>query len=427
VVAAAGIEGTVDVEELNAVLDRLRARHALLAVRVSFDAQDVAWYEQEGVPPLSVRTILRESDDQWLQVVEEESRTSFPLTTGPLVRFALVHGSDVSELVLCGHHAVTDGRSMVYLIRDILHHLGHPEAPVEPLPPPPLITPETVQDPPRFGLLMRGLTGLLNWAWARKDLRFGDQDMERLHEVFWERNHGMKAQAWRLSEHETTSLVKRCREEKVTVNSAIWAAFMAAQFEVQGDSEAFRRTAGLAVSTRDKLTVPAGEAFGFFASSLTVDLPYDPKAGFWDRARDYQGRIRGELAKTDIFRMLAGDLLHPTLMDSLYFRKYGLIDQALPVKMLKKLNWDGMQYGYSITNVGRMELPVEYGSFRLVSVYGPFFYSDVNEKVVGVTTVGNRLSFLMAFDENKIGTSTGKKVGDRALEYISKAVGRTCP
>jgi NRPS condensation-like uncharacterized protein len=421
----AGIEGEVDLEQLNTVLDRLRARHALLAVRVSFDAEDVAWYEPEGVPPFSVRTIPRESDDQWLRVVEDESRTSFPLETGPLVRFVLIRGSERSELVLCGHHAVTDGRSMVYLIRDILHHLGNPEVPVEPLPQPPLITPETVQDPPRFGLLLRGLTRFLNWGWARKGLRFGDQEMERLHEVFWERNRGMKAQAWRLSEHETASLVKRCREEKVTVNSAVWAAFMAAQFEVQGGVEAFRQQAGMAVSTRDKLTVPADETFGFFASSLTVDLPFDPKVGFWDRARDYQDRIRGELARTEIFRMLAGELLHPTLLDSLYFRKYGLIDQALPLKMLKKMNWIGMQYGYSITNVGRMEIPVEYGLYRLDSVYGPFFYSDVNEKVVGVTTVGNQLSFLMAFDGDKIGNSNGKAIENRALESIAEAVGMT--
>jgi hypothetical protein len=58
-------------------------------------------------------------------------------------------------------------------------------------------------------------------------------------------------------------------------------------------------------------------------------------------------------------------------------------------------------------------------------VYGPFFYSDVNEKVVGVTTVGNQLSFLMAFDGDKIGNSNGKAIENRALESIAEAVGMT--
>jgi hypothetical protein len=421
VVTAARIRGNVDARALETVLDRLRARHALLAVRVAFAGDGGAAYRPDGVPPLPLRILPRESDDAWLRVVEEESRTAFPLEEGPLARAVLLHSAEGSDLVLCAQHAVTDGRSMIYLLRDILHHLAHPDEEVEPLPEPPLITPETVPHPPRFGLVFRGLTHLLNWGWKKKGLRFGAADRERLHEVFWEKNAGARALAGSLSEPETASLVARCREEKVTVNSALWAAFLAAQNEVQGDAEAFRPRAGMAVSTRDRLKVPVGEALGFFASSLTVHLPFDPRVPFWDAARDVQARIRAELAATDLFRMLTGDLLHPTLLDALYFRKYGLIDASMPMKMLKKMNWEDVSYGYSITNVGRMEIPTEYGPFELETVHGPYFYSDVNEKVVGVTTVGGRLTFLMAYDDAKVHVVEAGEIRDLATRLLNEA------
>ena len=91
VVMAAKIKGTVEVEQLAAVLDSLRKRHALLAVRVVIDENDMAWYVTEGVPEFTINTIPRHTEDQWLQTAVAECQTSFPIETGPLVRFSLLH------------------------------------------------------------------------------------------------------------------------------------------------------------------------------------------------------------------------------------------------------------------------------------------------------------------------------------------------
>ena len=96
--------------------------------------------------------------------------------------------------------------------------------------------------------------------------------------------------AWESSEAETKALVLRCRQETVTVNTALWTAFLAAQYDVQGNAEPYRSRAGLAVSTRDKLNVPVAEAFGFYASSFSADLQYDPRRAFWDTARIFHER-----------------------------------------------------------------------------------------------------------------------------------------
>ena len=380
VMMVAKIQGAVDVEQLAAVLDRLRKRHALLAVRVVIDDNDIAWYVAEDVPEFTINTISRNAEDQWLQTVVEECKTSLPIETGPLIRFSLLHSPERSDLVFCAHHAICDRMSLTYLIRDILQQLAEPDREVEILPEPPLITRDTVPSPPPSGFIARGFIGLFNKLWARKKIRFDGSDLKRPHRVFWEQNQEASVLAWESSISETKALVSRCREENVTVNSALWTAFLAAQYDVQGDTAPYRARAGLAVSTRDRLNVPVGEAFGFYASSLTAHLEYDPHRTFWDSARIFHEKIGNSLAKTNIFRSLSAELLAPTLLDSLYFSKYGLMKSRLSDMLLKQMNWQSIGYGYAITNVGRMNIPTNYAQYQLESVYGPFVYSDVKEK-----------------------------------------------
>ena len=93
--------------------------------------------------------------------------------------------------------------------------------------------------------------------------------------------------------------------------------------------------------------------------------------------------------------MLIAESLPPTFLDALYFAKYGLVQSGMANRMLSKMDWAGTSYGYSITNVGRVDILAAYGPRLIEAVYGPFLFSDVNEKVVGVTTVGDRMTFAL--------------------------------
>jgi hypothetical protein len=262
---------------------------------------------------------------------------------------------------------------------------------------------------------------LINRRWAAKGIRFTESDMYRMHEKYWESNAGIQLLAWTLKADDTAQLVERSRAEKVSVNSALWTAFLAAQHEVQPDRLRYRQRSALAVNTRDKLRVPAGDAFGFYASSLTVKLTYCPRMPFWDNARAVHAKIRKELARTNLFRMLSAKLIHPTLLDSLYFRKFGLTDDVISNKLLRKMKWHQTSYGYALTNVGRFEIPTTYGALELERVHGPLFYSDVEEKMLGVITVGGRLSFFHVSRRPVVGDATHLK--DAAMSCLKAAVG----
>jgi len=386
------------------------------------DEDDTAWYMADGVPDFKVRAIPREKDDQWIETAISECKKPFDVTVGPLVRFTLVKSPQRSELLICGHHTICDGKSMAYLIRDILQCLTEPDKRLDVLPVPPPITTDTVGAIPSLNFAARWFLRAFNWKWTKKQIKFEANDLKRLHDIYWEKNARLNLLTCELSEDDTKVLISRCKKEGVTVNSALWTAFLAAQHEIQEDKKPFRSQSGLAVSNRDKLKVPVGEAFGFYASSLTTSLECDFKIPFWDAARSIHKKIGDNLEKTDIFRMLIAESIHPTLLDSLYFSKYGLLKNSVSNKMLKQMKWDKLSNGYAITNVGKTDIPCDYKTLTLEALYGPIVYSDVNEKTVGVITLGNKLTFVMSFNESVVGTTKAEKIREATLNYISNAV-----
>lgn len=422
VVMVAKIKGDIDIAQLKLTLNRLRERHALLSVRVAIEEDNTASFMTKDVPDFEIRVIPREKDDQWIEAAISECKKSFDVTVGPLVRFTLLNSSARSELLVCGHHSICDGKSMAYLIRDILQYLTEPDKRLDVLPVPPPITADTVGSQPSLNLIARWFLRIFNWKWAKEKIKFDANDLKRLHELYWGKNAGMKLLAWELSEADTESLISRCKKEEVTVNSALWTAFLAAQHEVQDDGKLFRPNSGLAVSNRDKLNVPVGEAFGFYASSFSTPLDYNFKVTFWDAARSIHNKIGASLEKTDIFRMLVAESIHPTLLDSLYFSKYGLLKSNISNKMLKQMKWDGLSNGYAITNVGKTDIPADYKTLILEALYGPIVYSDVNEKTVGVITLKNKLTFVMSYNESVVDNIKAEKIRKATLYNISNAL-----
>ncbi len=423
VVMIGRVRGTVDRLRIAEALEKLRSRHPFLGVRVQINDDGSGWYVAEDVPATVIHTEPRQCEEQWIARAKEELRTSFSIEKGPLVRCSLIQSEEISEIILCGHHAICDGMSLGYLIRDLLKYLCEPMEYESSIDPPP-IDHTTVPSPASTNPLVRFIMDRMNKKWAAKNIRFSEPERYRMHEMYWESNSALQVLAWDMGPDATAGLVERCRAENVTVNTALWTAFLAAQYDVQDDRRPYRQRSALAVNTREKLSIPAGEAFGFYASSLTVKLPYRRQKSFWDNAREVHSRITKELSKTNLFRMLSAEMVHPTLLDSLYFHKYGLLDEAMPQRILKKMGWHEHTYGYALTNVGQFDIPTTYGPYRLEAVYGPLFYSDVEEKMVGVITVGGKLSFILACNESVVGDVTRLK--EAAMEHLDTGFQQHC-
>lgn len=341
---------------------------------------------------------------------------------GPLARFHILHDEHGFDLMICAHHVICDGMSMCFAIRDILKAITSPSSMDFSRIVPPEITMETANDPPKMNGIIKLYFNSVNKKWNRKPTHFSLDRFRDMNQVYWKQNRGMKIMAWELEPEVTRAMVSRCRAEKVTVNTALWTAFLQAQSHVQGNKERFRHQAGLAISVRDKLKVNVGEAFGFYASSLSLPLRINDNLSFWDQSRQLQKSIGKARKKKNPLTMLISSLIEPGLVDSLYFAKYNLFESKISQRLLRKMAWDKLNNGFSITNVGKVKMESDFGNLKLDSIYGPVVYSDVNEKTVGVTTVDDKLTFVMTWNNDIVDEEQANDIQVITNQKLSKAL-----
>jgi hypothetical protein len=118
-IIVAHVGGALEPQLLSRALALVQARHPLLGAKIVAPEGKPA-FSMEGVPPIALRTVTRESEDHWRREAEHELNTRLSWQEGPLMRAVLVQGEARSELLLTFHHSAGDGRSGMVVVRDIL-------------------------------------------------------------------------------------------------------------------------------------------------------------------------------------------------------------------------------------------------------------------------------------------------------------------
>lgn len=402
------VRGALATAQLEAALSKARQKYPMLAVRVVAGEDGWPCFTSDEVPGLSIRVVERQVDEDWVKEVEHELATPFAWEVGPLVRFVLLRSHERSEIIIVSHHCVGDGLSVAYLARTILRCLGEPDAVVEPLPALPdfeeLIT----------SSLKGTLAVKLKMALFKPLLR----TMMLLQRLGKKRSpdDGQKAAGedrfcllpWSLTESQTSALVARCRDERTTVHAAICAAFLYAYADVRQDGQS-RRTVQSPVSVRDRLSVPVGENLGVFIG--LVEVPVDCAAGrdLWDVSRDIkQGFDRGMMDDKILLQFLTVRAVMMAQSDEELIAQWG--DRAV-------------NYDLSVSNLGRLDLPLQYGPLQLEAFYGPAVNGTKNEQVLGVATVGGQMTFTYVYRTAVMGSATAQRICDRAMHRLAEAVG----
>jgi NRPS condensation-like uncharacterized protein len=226
-----------------------------------------------------------------------------------------------------------------------------------------------------------------------------------------------------LSQKLTVDLVLSCRKEDVTVNSALITAFLISQYKIQGNYSKNSKI-GVAVSLRNRLKYLIGETFGFYAASITIKPKYEPKKDFWELTKHVQELIERNLEDKEIFKKFIVTDLEPSFMDSLYFCKYGLIKSRLSKIFLKNAGWDRISYEYALTNLGRIDIPTEYGPhhLKLETLFGPSIYSDSVEKIIGICTFNDKLTYVFTYNEAVVDSSMISKLSETAINQLEMAI-----
>ncbi|MEG4207177.1 hypothetical protein QUA20_25015 [Microcoleus sp. Pol7_A1] len=434
----ARVRGTIAIPQLTNALAWVQRRHPLLAVKIAVNEHQQPRFVSEGVPPIPLRVVQRQGDHHWCQETEAELSLPFSYSTEPLLRVVFLQGEAVSELIFTCYHSICDGLSTIYLIRDILQEISTPGSTREILPELPCweeLIPLSKKDsisgnaiataapthkinPSNAGVDLNRVSDrkqikksqgsrILHWSLSTEEtVTNAGIDLNRVSDKKQiKKSQGSSILHWCLSPEETATFVSRCRENQTSVQGALCTAFLLSIGEQMNYPEDTVHKCLSPCNIRKYLVPEIGEDFGLYICGLLTAHTLKPEINFWDLAREIKHQLN---------EWTAGKL----------FEDIPRTKAFLSTKPDPQMVYDQMDNNIKlvVTNLGRLNIPQNYGSLFLEAIYGPTVQSSENAKTVGVITLGDRMFLTLTFSESVLPRSLAKKIQIGAMRQLSEAL-----
>ena len=441
VAVIARLKGKISEDSVKNAISRVKKKHPVLQCRIVNNGIGSFRFEpeEEGTEVL-FESIQRNSGQKWINVIEEKSKVPFDFEKQSPIRFILLRSPEVSELIILCHHIICDGLSLSFLTRDLLSAIGDPDMVFEPISEAKPISFENIPSDVSINSFVKYMINRINKKWEKQKVLFNQEDYYALNQAYWsEFDH--KTKCIELSESETTELVRRCKENNVTVNSALTAAFVGAQDVVQGHHPS-HSSVGIAADLRSRLPFDPGENLGFYAGVSRLKIRYNLKKGFWDNARQFHKKIKPNYTNKLLFTEFLSWLhLTPSIITAVNFKKLGgltnlenasgetlrLFSETKDVvkSILKRDKMDSFTHkliGTAITNLTKLDFPETYGDLELdrliIHPGGAFPLSNVNV-VIGAVTCSGKLTLVFEYEGNTLSSDKVDKINEKAMRFLN--------
>lgn len=382
------IQGALTESQLQHALGRLQQKHPILAAAVQLDDKGMPWFESAAHhAAIPVRTVMRDREDTWHTETVKEWNTAFDTGSGPLIRLVWIQGASVSELLMVFHHCMCDGGSAVALVRELLLLLDEPGADIG-----------TEQVFTRLEDVVP-LAVLSNRTKKIKARVLGKAGYLLLHALPLKKKARDRGQDyllnWKLSEAETTNLLRQCKAAGVTVNTAISLAVLTA-FDVVRGKNAFNK---ITCPVEIRRYAPAIREDAMFAFGLMLVLSMDKTPGldFTARAQRMQELATKRTAKLNAYdSLMMFEQAHAVLPRMIDFLKYG------------KSSNDCM-----FSNMGLLNIPHEYRNFKVDTIFSPSVIGPLgNPTTLIASTFKNQLDFSFVSSEGYIPYTEAEAIKD---------------
>lgn len=437
VVVAFQLIGKISAEELRTAVEKARKKHPLIGAHLEFDENQQAWFVTDNTPDIPIDVYPEKPNENWIQKVLSTYWEKFSITQGPLLKFLLIQGQNTSELAVIAQHAICDGLSLVYLLRDILQFLTNPELSIEPIDQLPTIAERYDLEGIKLHPLISKIVSKFNALWQSKHMVLNEEDLIPVHEVFsdWKVN----AVFWHLGQQETEKFVNLCKKNGISVNSALYCAIITLQSKIQGNKEKFRRNIMMPINIRNFLDPPVGEEVGLYAGGEMFKLKVNPKSDFWKQAKKVDRKLKKRINPQGMFAQAKKMLLmDPSLMEARtmaflgpmmqeptekYLKLVEILDSDPFLRKMKNQNAAGnIMMGSVLTNIGKLNIPEEYGHLKLSQVFFLPPSSPMAEKIIGVCTYKGILQGTLSFTEKNLSPEIAAEFAKSLVEFIKAQI-----
>ena len=403
VVGIAEVRGELRETTVREALRAVQNRHPLLRVATA----GTRFVARDGEIPL--RTTVGDVD----AVVEEELRTPFALDAAPLARCAIVRHADArSTIVLTVCHAIIDGRSATFLMRDLLHAAGG--GTLAPLDPPRAAESHLFASMSRLEMVKRFFReSMRNMRQARALKKVGGTKIERGAAQTPDRYDSGVLLATQDAEW-TSRLIERAHAEQTSVHAALCAAQLRALAAEYSDGQPFALHLTSPVNLVGRVDAPVDEDLLFFASGVEAPQVVDTSVPFWDHARAVRQQLgaREDAGRLFIDNMIVPQILRPLRRwfppdDTGFRRLLSFVDQ-MPISLTV------------VTNLGVLAMPAQYGPLSMESL--TFVTSNPTTPFLSsATTWRGRLQWNFVFHPRVMAREKASAVAARAMRLLEVA------
>jgi hypothetical protein len=400
------VVGELDEGRLLQALARVQAKHPLLRCVVEEARGGPRFVLLDRPAPIPLRIVERSGEDDWQTEARREWVAPFDASCEPLVRFVWLRAGEVNELLLVAHHCICDGYSGINLVRECLSAYDQPEQDLgayDALGAIEDIVPAALLESRRFQRRVRWKSGMLRLALS---LRQRDSKPPgpciAAEQMYFHR--------WNIGDATALELTERCTSEGVTVLAAVSVAFMQAFRDVRG-AKGLSKTCTMVNARRFLPEMRADAMFGLApgVALRTKGLPPPREmsaASFWAQARAIKADLtrRVDRLAAGLYDNLAGlEGLHDK-----YARLVAYFESAPAVRNV------------TLSNLGRLDLPQRYRSFRLERVYSPLvMVSPTPANTVVISSFAGQMEFAIISDEQSLPHAQALEIRHRAMEILS--------
>lgn len=391
------IKGSLNQNTLRQALTKLKPRHILLATRTIMTKDKKQFITDQEVGEFEIRS-FPDDNRSWHDLVLDLMSYPFDVEKGPFIRFGLKNLNGKTELYVIFHHATADGVSGIILLKDLFKTLAGQN----------LDGPDSRGGLFLFHTLKPEVDQVLakrekpDWAAEKKEAKGEAKILPFTTPMF-------KIHDYELDSPQVKKLLACAKAMQITVQSLLGSIFLKTYAEVFGPETGYTRTIQIPVDCRKYITEDHQQTIGAFNSIIKFPIACPPDTSLKGIAQEIG---KGLIRETSDYKDIEG----------FYFFKGYFDDVTDPEAMMTEFDPDPMDYDFSLSNLGRIDLAASYGEWEIESIYGPTFTAINGEQVIGLNTHAGIMRFTYIYDKALFPEQTGNRIWKRAFELLFEII-----
>ena len=353
----AEITGTASVAEWRQGLAAIQQIHPLLAVSIQLNENNAPAFVTHSGTLIPLKVVKNTNETAWVTALEHEIVQRFNSTAAPLIRAVIYEYQNQSVIALIAHHAISDGRSMTFVFRDLLNAMNGKYGIPHNMPP----SMDAYTDLPEnaVGQIPASEADIL--LFKQQPPTAGPNPQIRLME---------------LSSELTQQVIKRSKQEGTTVHGTLCAALVLASKAWKPNPMRIQS----AISLRETLGMDETSCASILGRIVPFDI--DTIGSFWDIARYAKETLAGANSMQDVTAFANRFCL--------------MLQNGLNVPGVGELVDTARASEYLISNIGVLTFGSDFGKFKLNSMWGPFAVTGYEgNQGLGVVTVNGSIRMML--------------------------------